>query len=806
MLSRQALRLSSPMPAHRLVPFALLPVALACMASFSAQAQTSAAPADATAGSQTLESVVITAQKRKEDARKVPLSVSVISGDSIQENHISDITDLARNVPNLSFSTQAGAGLSNLELRGVSSQAGSATVSIYLDDVSLTTRNLYSQGAAEPRFFDLERVEVLRGPQGTLYGASSLGGTIKFISKQPDAKRFSGDVYTELSSTDHGGSNYLAQAVVNVPLAKDRVGLRVGVQSGSDSGTIDQVSPSTLKALKKGINSTHWDVLKLALKAEIAPGWTLTPAVFVQNFKSDDIDAAYLTVGGYQVAAGAPTPALGRLQTSKIVREPATDKLTVPSLTLSGDMGFADYTGVLSSYQRRFDRVQDGTYVNVPYIASVVTDPTLSAIVGALPSAVQLANKTDQTSLEVRLASKDYDPKLSNVTWIGGFYLAQTKTEVVDNEPIFGINAAFTAAGRNINDSAQLTDSFPGAFKGDSSYYSARHYKDKQTSLFGEVTYHASSALRATAGVRVLKATQQFTREGDFYYAGGPSTAAIDSSTNAVTPRFALSFDADTTTSLYASAAKGFRLGSANRPVPLTPLVSQDLTTLGLPATIPAAFKPDSLWSYELGSKSRFLGNRLSINAAVFHIDWKDIQQSVVLPASGFDFETNVGRATVDGIELEARWRASESLTLSAGASVTNAVFAEDMPALGTTGGGLNVRKGDPVQGVPKTSARLGLDYRLASTAWGDAFVRANGQWTGSSHGSFVRSSSDYIRPAYFTADASAGLRAERWEFTVFAKNLTNNQDIIQRPSIQSVSQAYYLRPRTVGVTGSFDF
>ena len=445
------------------------------------------------------------------------LAVSVVAGEAIQDEHINNLAGLARAVPNLSYSTQAGAGLGTLEIRGISSQAGSATVSIYLDDVSLTTRNLYSQGMAEPRFFDIDRVEVLRGPQGTLYGASSLGGTIKFISNQPDATRFSGNANTELSRTAHGGTNYMAQAVLNVPLAKDTTALRIGVQTGRDSGYIDQVSPTTLGVVEKGINATHWNVLKLALKSDFGSGWSITPSVFYQRFKSDDIDAAYLAVGDYQVPVGTTPPKLALFQTSKIVREPMTDTLTIPSVTVNGDLGFADFTGVLSGYKRRFDRVQDGTFVNVPYIASVVQNAALSATVAGLPSAVQLANKTDQASLEVRLASKDYVAGGSPLTWVGGVYLAQTKTQVFDNEPIFGINAAFKAAGLDINDPANLTDSFPGAFTGDSSYYSARHYKDKQYSVFGELTYNVDPSLRATLGLRALRATQAFTREGDFY-------------------------------------------------------------------------------------------------------------------------------------------------------------------------------------------------------------------------------------------------------------------------------------------------
>ena len=790
---------------YRLTPKAAA-AALACLATAfgpevlaQALAQASAQP------SGEIQTVVVTSQKRKEDIRQVPLSVSVLSGEALAESHINNFADLAGSVPNLSYSSQAGAGLSTLQMRGISSQAGSATVAVYLDDVSLTTRNLYSQGTAEPRFFDVDRVEVLRGPQGTLYGASALGGTLKFISKQPELKAMQGSAFAEVSSTQHGGSNTNLQGVLNVPLVKDSVALRLGVQSGKDSGYIDQVDVTTLKVITKGINSTRWDVVKLALKAQLGPNWSITPAVFDQRFRSGDIDASYLAVGNYQSAnAGVVLPIF---QTSKIVREPGKDHLTVPSLTLQGDLGFADMTTVLSGYQRKFDRTQDGTFVNSPYIGSVTTDLALGAKVGLLPSAVNLNNKVDQTAIEIRFASKDYAATQSPVTWIAGIFAARTKTEVVDDEPIIGINAAFKAAGRNIEDPAQLADSFVGAFLGDSSYYSARHYQDRQHSVFGELTFHASPSLRAIAGLRVLKANQHFTREGDRYYAGGPTSVLIDSSASAVTPRLALDWDMSPATTLYANIAKGFRLGSANRPVPLTPLVRTDLVTLGLPGTIPAAFKPDSLVSYEVGSKSRLLGGKLSLNVSAFYIDWKDIQQNVVLPQSGFDFETNVGKAHSSGFEAEAKFKATDALTLNIAGSVTRAVFAEDTPALGSDGAGvLNVRKGDWVQGVPRYGAKLGFDYRFRAFGDAGAFVRGSGQWTGQSHGSLVKSSPDYLRPAYFSADASAGLTLERWEFSAFMKNLSNTRTVIQQPSIQSVSTTYRLRPRTIGLTANLDF
>src|SRR6202012_1007183 len=215
---------------------------LVCLMPLTALAQAAAAAAaPASSPSNEIATVVITAQKRKEDIRDVPMSVSAISGEQLQAQQIKTVEDLTRNIPNISFSTQGGPGLGTVEIRGVSSQAGAATVSVYLDDVSLTTRNLYSQGTAEPRFFDLQDVEVLRGPQGTLYGASSLGGTIKFISKQPDLKYFSGSTTETLSGTKGGGVNYEMQGILNIPLVTGVSALRIGVERGHDSGYVDQV-------------------------------------------------------------------------------------------------------------------------------------------------------------------------------------------------------------------------------------------------------------------------------------------------------------------------------------------------------------------------------------------------------------------------------------------------------------------------------------------------------------------------------------------------------------------------------------
>ena len=778
---------------------------LACLVPLTALAQAAAvatSPASA-ADNGEIARVIITAQKRKEDIREVPVSVSVMSSEQLKASQVNTVEDLTRNIPNISFSSQAGPGLGTVEIRGVSSQAGSATVAVYLDDVSLTTRNLYSQGTAEPRFFDIDSVEVLRGPQGTLYGASSLGGTIKFVSKQPDLKSFGGSATLTASGTQHGGTNWQEEGVLNVPVIKDRLAIRIGLQSGHDSGYIDQVDPTTHARISRGINSADWNVAKLSAKAVIEPGWTISPALFIQQVNTDDIDAAYLT--------DQSGSALASFQTSKKVSEPGRDRLAIPSLTITGETKIGTLTAVLSGYQRRFNRIQDGTSINDPSFAVLNPDayPGLVDDIDALTSAVQLSNKIDQTSLEVRFSSKDYVPNGGNpFTWIAGMYVSDASTQVYDNEPVFGINAVFAKHGFNGEDPGLLDGGFPGDFTGDSSYYSARHYHDKQASVFGEFTYHPTDKLAATVGLRFLDASQHFTRQGAFYYAGpGDHNALIDSKATATTPSFKLSWTVDPTTSLYANVSKGFRLGGANRPVPDTVLVEQAIHDLGLPSFPAASYAPDSLWNYEIGSKSSLWGNRVTLNMSAFLLKWKNIQQNITLGGSGFDYEANTGKAKSYGLEAELRARATENLTLMASAGYTHATFSQDIFQLGTDdNGNFNVRKGDSVQGVPRGNLSLAFDYHWALTGDANAFVRGNGQWTGKSHGSLFRDDPDYNRPSYFTADASTGVNFDKWEFTLFAKNVTNTHVAIQHPNIQNVNEAYYLRPRTIGVSGNYEF
>ncbi|MEI9985749.1 MAG: TonB-dependent receptor [Aliidongia sp.] len=559
-----------------------------------------------------IEEITVTAEKRTEDVRDVPASISVLSGADIEAQHITDITDLTRSVPDLSFSGNAGQGpgLSNLEIRGISSAAGSATVGVYLDDVSMTTRNLYTDGSAEPLFFDVARIEVLRGPQGTLYGASSMGGTIKFVTNQPDLDSWGGSVYSTVSGTDHGGVNFTQNGVLNVPIIKGELALRIGAEFINNDGYIDQVSPSTGAVIAPGINTEHGQALHLSLKWQPDPSLTVTPALWYQRVSTGDIDNSYLN--------------LPLDETAKLVREPGNDRLLVPSVTVNKDLGFADVTSVTSYFYRNFDRTQDATTSDVPYLASQIPNPALAAVVAGLPAAAYLNTTVRQYSEELRIASKPYDPNGTGlpITWVAGLYYADEHTTTSDTEPVIGINAAFASFGENVNNPNDIAYGYPGDFPGESSYISNRRYDTRQYAVFGEGNYYLSPTLRVTAGLRYLYARDNLNRVGDAWYVGG---LTLDSSTErsyAATPKFAVTWDVTPDETLYANAAKGFRLGGPNRPVPIDGETIADLQTLHL-AAAPANYAPDSLWNYEIGSKSRFFDNRLSVDVTGFYIDWK---------------------------------------------------------------------------------------------------------------------------------------------------------------------------------------
>jgi iron complex outermembrane receptor protein len=741
-----------------------------------------------------IEVVTVTAQKRREDPNKVAMSISAISGASLQAQHVNDFTELTRVVPNISFTAAsgnggAGPGTSNIEVRGISSAAGAATVGIYLGDVSITVGNVYTMGSVEPKFFDIDRVEVLRGPQATLYGASSMGGTIKFVPNEPDLKGREFSTYTEASATRRGSASYAASAVANLPLITDELALRIGVQVRRTGGFINQVDGDG-RVLAKDINRVDDGEVRVALKWKPTRALTIVPSLYYQKVDAKDISAFNLELPNYQAR--------------KQVREPSIDTLLTPNVTVNWDMGRADLTSSTSYFQRKFDRTQNGSAYNSYSLSTFLTStqdggsapPALIDAIAGLPSAVYLNNQVRQVSQEVRLASKPYDGAVSPWTWLGGVYFSNQHTNIVENDPIFGVNDTFARFGFSSADPAILPGAYAGALPGDNAFAGAFHYREKQASVFGELNYYLTPALHATLGARYLKGDSTLDQKNGLYLAGAGNNSSTGQSSKAFTPKYALSWEVDRSNTLYTSVAKGFRLGGSNVFVPPT-TCGPDLAANGIDNG-PATYAADSLWSYEIGSKSRLLNNRLSINAAVFYVKWNNIQQGVYLPTCAYTYNANAGDATSRGVEFEIKARPMPGLTLGASGGYVKAELSNDQ---GLQNGIVGAVAGARIQGVPTYNAAVNARYNFALLGDKGGFVMAGVQWVGASRGSLDPSQADYQRPAYRTADVSAGIAFDRYDASVFVKNAFDTDTVIQHPQVASIVQGYRVPPRSIGVS-----
>jgi len=746
------------------------------------------------AQSDQIEVVTVTAQKRKEDPNKVAMSISAVSGAQLQAQHVNDITDLTRVVPNISFTAAtgnggAGPGTSNIEIRGISSGAGAATVGIYLGDVSLTVGNVYTMGAVEPKFFDIDRVEVLRGPQATLYGASSMGGTIKFVPNEPDLTEREFNTYAEASSLKGGSAGYSANAVANIPLVKKQLALRIGVQAQRAGGFIDQVDVGG-RVLAQDINKIDDRELRVALKWQPLPTLSVTPSVYVQEVKPRDIAAFNIELPRYQAA--------------KQVREPSRDLLQTSNLLVAWDLGGADLTSSTSHFRRDFDRTQNGSAYNSYSLSTFLTStddggsapPALIEAIAGLPSAVYLNNRVRQLSQELRVASKPYDPKRSNWTWLGGLYVSKQHTDIDENDPIFGVNETFSRFGFSSSDPAILPDAYPNAFPGDNAFAGVFRYVEKQRSLFGELNYYFTPSLHATVGARYLKGSSQLDQRNSLYLAGAGNDSTSSLASTAVLPKYALTWEVDPSHTVYTALAKGYRLGGSNVFVPPT-TCAPDLEANGLAAG-PATYAPDSLWNLEVGSKSRFLNNRLSINADVFYVRWSNIQQAVYLPTCTYTYNANAGDAVSRGIEFDIKAKPVPGLTLSASGGYVKAELSNDE---GIRNGVIGAARGARVQGVPRYNGSVSATYNFAALGDKSAFVAGGVQWVGSSRGSLDPDQTDYYRPAYHTVDLSAGIALDRYQVSLFVKNALDDDTVIQHPRVASIVQGYRLAPRSIGMS-----
>jgi outer membrane receptor protein involved in Fe transport len=724
-----------------------------------------------------IDEIVVTAQKTSEPSSKVPISLSAISGATLAEEHITDYADLARAVPNLSYTSFGGPGQSNIEIRGVSSQAGAATTGIYLDDVPINVLNIYTTGATEPHFFDLDRIEVLRGPQGTIYGASSMGGTIHFVSNQPDLSKYSGEVHATVGATQGGGLDYESDGVVNLPIKDGTAALRLGVLYDHESGWIDRAPNGSVVA--NDINDYNTTVVRATLRLQPTDALTITPAVFLQRLSAGGQDLFGLSLPQFE----SPT----------LVPETSRDEYGVTSLTVGYDFGWSDLTSVTGYFWRQDERNIDGTVYDSEYIGGSLQSQFGfgGAAISALAAPVQFNTGVNQFHQELRLASKPGGAD-ERWAWIAGLYYSRTRTSLLDNEHIPGFNTTFEATYHDTP-----LNVLGSAFPDDLVYYALSEFVNTQKAAFGQVTYTVLPGLKLTAGARYEQASESLWFVSAGYFGSGAAPFASSATGSALTPKAVVSYDVAPTTMVYLSAAEGFRDGGINRPVPI-PLCSADLAGLGL-TQAPNAYQSDKLWSYELGVKSRQMEESVVLTGALYDIRWNDIQTDIILPTCTFDIKDNIGSAESKGFEGEVDAKLNEHVRVTLGGNYTSAKIVEPVTLLG-------VEKGDRVPGVPDYSINTSAEYSTPFEFGAKGNVRVNAQWIGTSQGTIIHTDPDFERPSYFVMGASGGLRWPQWNVALFVTNLLNDDKVIQRPNVAGVEYGIRVPPRTYGIGGTYSF
>lgn len=779
--------------------------AIALTMSGTAKAQQDETPAAQPAGGQ-LEEIVVTAQKRESTVDKTPISITAVSGQDLLQRGITEFSALAAETPGVSMKT-SGPGQTEFEMRGMSSSGGnSPTVGFYLDDTPLTAPASAQNGKVviDPSLYDLARVEVLRGPQGTLYGSSSMGGTIKLVTNQPNLTEFQGSVQTILSGTDGGGFNHGENAMFNLPLINDVLALRVVGSQASTSGWIDRVvvgdfPPSTtttqtgdtrgnvlaspVLADYKGSNAETMKGGRVALSWKPTDRLTITPSVFYQYISQDgpsDYDSVPGTLAHYQPFD---------------VAEPYSDSVTIDALNVNYRFDAVDLTSATSHWHRMSRMVQDNSE-NTPGCPGGFCITTTSSSYygpnGTGPIYAYEVDPSDQYTEELRAASTGSGPW----KWVAGAYWSEFESNWKLNENIPN-PASFGSPTSDIFALQQPTNI-------------------KQDALFGEVTYSLTDNLHATGGLRYYHYDSQLNMSFSGY--GSPTgndtpiNQHVVQTNSGVNPKANLSYDVDENTMVYASVAKGFRPGGGNQPLPSSgpsPIavpMRAALIALGYTNGVaPNSYGPDTVWSYEVGEKAKFLDNRVRVNSSVYFEDWRDIQLEQ-LPF-GYPLFDNVNTAHIYGGELEIQAVAAEGLIVGTSAGYTHATLAETEHGFFA---------GQRVPDVPQVTGTVSLAYHvdLGGKSAIDARVEdtyvGNRVGNGSAFG--LINQTDSPLPSYNLANLRVGYTS--WfglSTTVFVNNLTDKHAYLENVAELGLTNAAYNRvatnqPRTIGVDLGYHF
>jgi iron complex outermembrane receptor protein len=798
------------------------------------------------AASSGLEEIVVTATRRSERLQDVPISVMAFSQEKLDSEGLHNIDDLVRLSPGVNFQRNGMSSAGNyndegsdINIRGVDSAAGTATTGIYIDDTPIQTRKIgFGSINAFPALFDLDRVEVLLGPQGTLFGAGAEGGVVRFIAPEPDLKKRGGYARADAAVTDGGSPSYEGGVAFGAPIIDDVLAFRASLSFRRDGGWVDRVgytlSPNAAAATPTpvyngdttGPNSNYQETTtaRLAVKWQVTDNLEITPSIYYQRLQINDTSAYWMALSD---------PGRNIYRNGNALTNPSADPFTLSAIKLKWDFGFAS----LFSNTAFYDRSQKGTSDYTQYLRATW------AYFGELPNTFPAAGdrgyalfEDNQRNFyqEIRLASNDPNARIA---WSGGVFfshLSENVPEAIIDPTLDSEVIAYTGGA--------LSVCFPGQLCPGGLIYNGPLDKvvDKQIAGFGEVNVKLTDTFKATVGLRVSKLdyTGSVSETGPFL-----ATTIItqgSATEKPVTPKAVLSWQPDRDNLVYVSASKGFRPGGPNVGVGL--ICGGDLAKLGLPIVggqrqVPGQFGSDSLWSYEIGSKNTFLDHTLQVNASIYYIDWKNIQQNVYLPSCGEQFTANLGQARSEGGDVEVLYKPVDALTFDVRAAYTDAKLTKTSCAGSLAFNGSSCAGTDPATGLPISgiapiasngNALLGApwsftassEYHLPEWLGRVPYVRLDFQHStaqksllsGQDQNNALYDQTIPGLPVVNNLSARAGFRWSGFDLSMYANNLTNAHPLMFESrdiAYDATDRLYFgrgVRPRTIGVTATYRY
>ncbi len=714
--------------------------------------------AHAAADSTSPPEVVVTAQKRTQKLQDVPLQISVLSGGDLERMQSTQLIDWAGYVPGLAITSNGAPGETTIALDGIGPIGSASEVGIYLNDTPIGSSSSFQGGnglAIDLMPYDLDRVEVLHGPQGTLYGASTMGGLIKYDLASPNLTQFSGRMGGDLFGVQNGGgAGGGLRGAVNIPIIDDKLAIRASVYDQATPGFIDNATTG-----KKGDNALNQGGGRIAALWKATPDVSIALSALYQRSHADSQSIVAL-----EQTTGRPFG--GSLSNINTRSEPYTQELQLYDATVNWNLHWANLTSV-SSYQRFKNSIMEDLtdYIGV----------YLGAFGGPGPGQSDFDERyrLEKFSQEVRLASPDGQA----LEWlVGGFYTHERGS----NYEVFN---AYDASG--VREPALN----PLEYVNLPSLY-------EEYALFGHATYHLTDRFEVPAGLRYAHNQQSFlqTAGGALLNPADPAGAVVTlpgkSSEGVTTYAISPSFHFTKHILVYARIASGYQPGGPN------------IVRSG--ETVPSQFNSSTLVDYQAGVKSTFLDGRATVDLSAFYIDWSKIQVGVTIGAESAI--ENAGAARSEGFDFNGTLSPLPGLTLGANLTYTDAVLTSDVASLGTV-------KGARLPGVPSWSGALTGEYAVALNDTWRGFAGGGWRYTGSEfsapEGEIENGGpAGYPAKAYGVLDLHLGVRSKGWTLSLFAKNLTDRRAYLSASSYFNDAigspidiKAPVLQPRTVGVS-----